>query len=163
MKIIIVTEEELRSCVSMDKESMAAIEEGFTKLAQGTVSLPPILSFVVPENDGGGDIKTAHVHGLDNFTVKIGTGFIHNRELGLPTGSGMMIVFSAKTGYPQAVLLDNGYLTRVRTGLAGAIVAKYLAPERIETVGVIGSGAQARFQTRALKLVREFNRIISFL
>lgn len=162
MKIIVVTEEELRSCVSMDKESMAAVEDGFTKLAQGKVSLPPILSFVVPESSGGGDIKTAHIHGLENFTVKIGTGFINNRELGLPTGSGMMIVFSAKTGFPQAVLLDNGYLTRVRTGLAGAIVAKHLAPERIETVGVIGSGSQARFQIEALKLVREFNKVIVY-
>ena len=59
----------------------------------------------------------------------------------------------------EAILLDNGYLTDLRTGIAGAIAARYLAPQRIDTAGVIGSGMQARYQLRGLRLVREFRRI----
>jgi ornithine cyclodeaminase len=66
---------------------------------------------------------------------------------------------SAETGRPLAVLLDNGYLTEVRTGAAGAIAAQHLAPKQVTTAGVIGSGMQARFQMRALKLVRDFQRL----
>jgi ornithine cyclodeaminase len=73
-----------------------------------------------------------------------------------------MVVLSTRTGYPQAVLLDNGYLTDVRTALAGAVAAKHLAPARVGTVGVVGAGTQGRFQVRALQLVRSFERVLVY-
>ena len=36
----------------------------------------------------------------------------------------MMVVLSAKTGFCEALLLDSGYLTDLRTGLAGAVAVK---------------------------------------
>ncbi|MCJ7532735.1 MAG: hypothetical protein MUO64_17145, partial [Anaerolineales bacterium] len=96
------------------------------------------------------------------FAIKIAAGFFDNRKLGLPTGSGMMVLISAKTGNPMAILLDNGYLTNVRTGIAGAIAAKYLAPKEVKVAGVVGSGMQARYQIRALKLVRDFSQLMVF-
>lgn len=60
------------------------------------------------------------------------------------------------------MLLDNGYLTQVRTGAAGAVAAKYLAPQTADSVGVIGSGVQARFQMAALMLVRPFSTVRMF-
>ena len=98
----------------------------------------------------------------DSFAIKIAAGFFENHRLGLPTGSGMMVLVSAKTGRPEAVLLDNGYLTDVRTGAAGALAARYLACKRVETAGVIGSGMQARYQIRALKQVRDFQRLMVY-
>jgi ornithine cyclodeaminase len=73
-----------------------------------------------------------------------------------------MLLWSATVGFPQAALFDNGYLTHVRTGAAGAIAARYLARERIETVGVIGSGTQARYQLLALREVRAFSRVLAY-
>jgi ornithine cyclodeaminase len=143
-------------------EAIEAVAEGFSKLAEGKVSLPPIMRIDVPDNHGEVDVKTAYIHGLDSFAIKIASGFHDNRLLDLPTGSGMMVLISAQTGQPQAVLLDNGYLTDVRTGIAGAIAAKFLALDEIETVGVIGSGMQARFQMRAQKLVREFQKLLVY-
>ena len=70
----------------------------------------------------------------------------------------MLVLMSAKTGFLEAMLLDNGYLTDLRTGIAGAIAAEHLAPEQIGTAGVIGSGVQARYQIRGLQLVRDFHR-----
>jgi ornithine cyclodeaminase/alanine dehydrogenase-like protein (mu-crystallin family) len=74
----------------------------------------------------------------------------------------MMMLFSARTGLPEAILLDNGYLTNVRTGAAGAVAARYLARREIETAGVIGAGAQARYQMLALRLVRDFKRLMVY-
>ena len=160
MTITILTESELRQCVGMDQEAIAAVADGFTRLAEGRVTLPPIVRVDIPENQGEVDIKTAYLRGLDSFAIKIASGFLDNYLLGLPTGSGMMIVVSAKTGVPEAMLLDNGYLTDVRTGAAGAVAARYLACKKPETVGVIGSGTQARFQMMALKQVRDFRRLM---
>ncbi len=159
MEILVLNEEEIRTCVQMDATSIEAIEEGFSKMVAGEVTLPPILRVDVPENDGEVDVKTAYVHGLDSFAIKIAAGFFGNRRLGLPTGSGMMVLISAQTGRPMAVLLDNGYLTDVRTGIAGAIAAKYLCRKQIRNAGVIGSGMQARYQIRGLRLVRDFQRL----
>jgi ectoine utilization protein EutC len=162
MTITILTEAEIKSCVGLNEEAISAVADGFTSLAAGEVTLPPIVRIDVPEHEGEVDIKTAYVRGLDSFAIKIAAGFFQNYRLGLPTGSGMMVLVSARTGRPEAVLLDNGYLTDVRTGAAGALAARYLARKRVETAGVIGSGMQARYQIRALKQVRDFQQLMVY-
>lgn len=160
--ILVLNEREIRQCISLDKQALEEVSIGFSALAEGEVTLPPILRIDVFENHGEVDVKTAYIHGLDSFAIKIAAGFFNNRELGLPTGSGMMVLVSAVTGNPIAILLDNGYLTDVRTGIAGAIAADYLAPKEIKVAGVIGSGMQARYQIRALKLVRDFPKLMVY-
>ena len=108
MEITILSEMEIRECIQMDENAIDAVAEGFTKLSDGEVSLPPIMRIDVPDNRGEVDVKTAYIHGLDSFAIKIASGFHDNRLLGLPTGSGMMILISSETGRPKAVLLDNG-------------------------------------------------------
>jgi ornithine cyclodeaminase len=162
MNILVVTEKELRQCVGLDREVIAAIEEAFSALARGEASVPPILALMIPEHQGEVDVKTAYIRGWEHFAVKIASGFFENYRLGLPTGSGLMLVFSARTGMPEAVLLDNAYLTDVRTGAAGAVAAAYLAPKQVETAGVIGSGTQARYQMLGLKQVRDFRRLLVY-
>ncbi len=158
--IRVLTESELRVCVGLDAEALAAIEDGFTRLADGEATVPPIMMVEVPEHHGEVDVKSAYVKGLDSFAVKIASGFSDNLHRGLPSGSGMIVVMSAQTGFPQAVLLDNGFLTDLRTALAGAIAAKHLACEKPETVGVVGAGVQGKYQVRALQLVRDFRRVL---
>lgn len=160
--IVVLNEREIRQCVSLTEEALVEVSKGFTALAEGEVTLPPILRIDVPENHGEVDVKTAYIHWLDSFAIKIAAGFFNNRELGIPTGSGMMVLISAVTGNPMAILLDNGYLTDVRTGIAGAIAARHLAPKEIKVAGVIGSGMQARFQIRALRLVRDFSKLMIY-
>jgi len=160
--IVILNEKEIRECVRLDETALNEVAGGFTALAEGKATIPPILRIDVAENHGEVDVKTAYIHGFDSFAIKIASGFYNNFKLGLPSGSGMMVLISAQTGYPMAVLLDNGYLTDVRTGLAGAIAARHLAPDRVSTVGVIGSGVQARYQIRSLKLVRDFTKLLVF-
>ena len=160
MSITILTEAEVRQCVALDHEAISAVAEGFSRLAAGEATLPPILRVDVPEHKGEVDVKTAYIHGLDSFAIKIASGFFENYRLGLPTGSGMMVVINARTGFPEAVLLDNGYLTDVRTAAAGALAARHLARKKIDTAGVIGSGVQARYQMKGLKQVRDFRRLM---
>lgn len=160
MTITIVTESELRELVKLDEEAIAAVEDGFTAIGEGRVTTPPIMRVDVEDHHGEVDMKSAYVQGMDAFAIKIASGFWENPNKGLPSSSGMMIVWGATDGFPRAVLLDNGYLTVVRTGAAGAIAAKYLAREDLGTVGVVGAGEQARTQLQALKLVRGFERVL---
>jgi ectoine utilization protein EutC len=160
--IRILNEKEIRSIVSLDSSVIAAIETAFSELDNGNALVPPIMMIPVPDKTGEVDIKSAYIKGYDQLAVKVASGFFENPGLGLPSQSGQMLVISAETGFLQGVLLDNGYLTQVRTGAAGAVAAKYLAPQQVETVGVIGSGVQARFQMEALMQVRPFSTIRMF-
>ncbi|MFQ5401041.1 MAG: cyclodeaminase [Anaerolineae bacterium] len=162
MKITILTESEIRQCVRVDEEALTAVADAFTRLANNQAVMPPIMRVDVPENNGEVDIKSAYLKGLDSFAVKMSSGFFNNRQLGLPSLSGMMILLSSVTGFPQALLLDNGYLTDVRTGIAGAIAAQHLAPKQVTNAGVIGAGAQGRYQMRSLQLVRSFERLFVY-
>ncbi|MFX4798056.1 hypothetical protein ABTB70_19380, partial [Acinetobacter baumannii] len=87
--------------------------------------MPPILRLDMPEQRGEVDVKTAYVPGLDGFAIKISPGFFDNPKIGLPSTNGLMVLFSTKTGLVEAVLLDNGYLTDVRTAAAGAVAARH--------------------------------------
>ncbi len=157
----VVKEEDLRSSISI-AEAIEAVEDGFTRLADGQVNLPPVMSLELPEVRGEMHIKGAHIAGQESFVIKLATGFYDNPLLGLPSGTGMMLVFSARTGFPEALLLDNGYLTDLRTAAAGAVAAKYLANKEPRTVGVIGAGVQGRFQVIALAQVRRFQRVLVY-
>ncbi len=153
--IKILTESDLRSVVSIDQDAVTCIEEAFGLLATQAVVMPPIMSFHVPEYNGEVDVKTAYVPGIDNFAVKMSPGFFDNPKLGLPSLNGLMVLFDARTGIVNAVLLDNGYLTDVRTAAAGAVAAKHLSRTDSRVAGILGSGTQARLQLQALTLVRD--------
>ena len=72
---------------------------------------------------------------------------------------GMMILFDQKTGKEIGVLVDECYLTNVRTAVAGGICAEILAPKNIESIGVIGTGVQARMQVSHLSGVTDCKNI----
>jgi ectoine utilization protein EutC len=163
MSILVLREREIRGLVQLDQEVVSTIEEGFGLLASGQVTTPPILRLEVAEHSGEADVKAAYARDLDAFAIKVSTGFFDNPKRGLPSSSsGLMLLFDVESGFPRAVLLENGYLTHVRTAAAGAVAAKYLAPLRVETAGVVGTGLQARWQLRALRLVQEFARVLVY-
>ena len=159
MTVRILNEGEIRDVVGIEPESLAAVEDAFTWLANGLVNMPPIMHIEVGHK-GDIDAKGGYVDGQSGAVIKIAAGFYGNAQLGLPSGSGLMIVLDAETGRCKAILLDNGYLTNLRTGLAGAVAAKHLARDDARVAGVIGAGAQARFQIHSLQLVRPSERLL---
>lgn len=158
--VFVLTEAQLRGCVALDLAAVAVVEDAFRALASGQVVMPPILSMDLPAVHGEVDVKTAWIPGFDGFAIKVSPGFFDNPKLGLPSLNGLMILFSARTGLVEALLLDNGYLTDVRTAAAGAVAARHLAPAVVTTAGVLGGGVQARLQIEAAHLVRPFTRVL---
>ncbi len=155
-EVRVLTEADLREAVPLDLAAVAVVERAFAALASGAVVMPPIMSMAIPGGHDEVDVKSAYIPGLDGFAVKVSTGFYGNANLGLPSLNGLMTVFSAKTGLVEALLLDNGYLTDLRTAAA----TRHLAPERVTCAGVLGTGLQARLQLRAAHLVRPFERAL---
>ncbi|MBY2987299.1 ectoine utilization protein EutC [Rhizobium leguminosarum] len=153
-RMIILTEAELRKVIALDRDAVDCVEAAFAALATKAVAMPPILRLDIPEYRGEVDVKTAYVPGIEGFAIKISPGFFDNPKIGLPSTNGMMVLLSSRTGLVQALLLDNGYLTDVRTAAAGAVAAKHLSRENASVAAIFGAGMQARLQLEALTLVR---------
>ena len=158
--ITIITESELRRHISLNRSVHDIIEQAFASLAGGQVIMPPVLSMELPQVNGEVDVKTAYIPGLDHFAIKISPGFFDNPARGLPSLNGLMVTLDAQTGVVTSVLLDNGYLTDIRTAAAGAVAARHLAPRKIEVAGIIGCGTQARLQAQALLMERKVEKIL---
>jgi ornithine cyclodeaminase len=157
-EVLVLREEEIRALLD-PAACIQAMEQAFAAYATGKAQLPPVINLEVPEHRGEVHIKTGHLGGGPYYAVKIASGFYDNAALGLPSSSGMVLVFDSRTGAPAAFLLDNGFITDLRTAAAGALAAKYLARKQVNSVAVIGSGAQARYQTKLLPLVRSFGEV----
>lgn len=135
------------------------IARGFIAFSHGKVKVPPVQNFVFPEANGDCCVKSAWVEGEATFTVKISTGFYDNPSKGLASNDGLMLVLSAETGQPLALMQDEGWLTCIRTALAGQVVARALAPSVIQAIGILGTGVQARMQLEQLMPVTDCRQV----
>ena len=151
----------LRAVVS-PAGAVTAIREAFRADGEGRTAVPAVINLPIPGTRGEFHVKTAWVDGVPFIAVKVASGFYDNPALGLPTGSGMMALFDATTGMPTGLIFDNGFLTDIRTGAAGAVAAECLARRDADIVGVIGSGVQARYQIACLREVCRFRRLLAW-
>lgn len=149
----VLSETEIRSVVSMH-DAVGAVEDAFAGLSQGRAQLPAVMHFDFPDANGDAHVKGAFLSGAPYYVVKIASGFYDNPRRGLSVGAGLVLAFNTETGQPVALLLDNGFLTDLRTGAAGGVAAKHLANPELTKVAFVGAGVEARFQARALAEVR---------
>ena len=137
---------------------MAAIESGFVDYSQGRAVVPPVGELILDKGDV--HIKYGYIKEEPYYVIKIASGFYGNPALGLASGNGMMLLFRQDTGEPVCTLLDEGWLTDIRTAIAGAIAAKYLAPKTVDRIGIVGTGVQARLQLRYLAGVSDCRSVL---
>lgn len=142
------------------KALIAALDEGFAAYSRGEVDVPPVGYLKLESPPGDVHIKYGYRRGDDVFVIKVASGFYDNPKIGLSSGNGMMLVFSARTGAPVATLLDEACLTDLRTAAAGAVAAKHLGPKIVKAIGIIGGGVQARMQLDMLRHVTSCRRAV---
>ena len=153
VEVLVLYEPQVRSLVSLE-EARQAVRAAFAALAEGRAVQPASFDLEAPGRLGEMHVKGSYLTGEPFFSLKAASGFSGNRDRGLPVTGGLSMAFDAKSGFLRAVLFDNGWLTEIRTGAAGALAADLLAPPEVGTVAMIGSGGQARFQLAALLEVR---------
>jgi ornithine cyclodeaminase len=146
----ILGESDVRAALDM-AGCIEACREAFASYSAGRAELPGVIHLDVPEARGEIHVKAGHLHGAPYYALKAASGFYARDPAAI---DGLVIVFDARDGSPAAILLDHGFVTDQRTGAAGGVAAGALAPERVETVAVLGTGIQARKQIEALRVVR---------
>ena len=155
----IYTLEQIKNAVeTMDFST--EIEQGFIAYSNGQVIVPPVGELIFEDPPGDTHIKYGYIKGDEYYVIKIASGFYQNVKINLPSSSGLMLVFSQKTGVLDTILLDEGFLTNIRTAVAGEVVAKYMAPKEVTTIGVFGTGIMARMQVQILRSVTNCKRLV---
>ena len=74
------------------------------------------------------------------------------------TTIGLVQLYSTETGEPLAFMPD-GMIQGMRVGGTYGLAAKYLARAHASTMGLLGSGWQARFQVAAVKIARDLKLV----
>ncbi len=124
-------------------------EEGFVLYSKGLTNIP-MPGYLKHDNpEGSYHIKYGHIPGDSFWVVKIAGGPHH-----LPA-NGMMLAISTVSGAFEYLMQDEGYLTALRTAVAGLIAAKYLANKDVQAIGVLGTGVQARMQVELLSNITD--------
>jgi ornithine cyclodeaminase len=135
-------------------------EAGFMAFSAGKVVVPPVGELLFRDPPGDVHIKYGYIEGDEDYLIKVASGFYGNAALGLNPNPGFMLLASQTTGELRVLLLEEGYLTNIRTALAGAIAARHLARKDIGRIGVCGTGLQARMQIEALRHVTPCRQIV---
>lgn len=99
-----------------------------------------------------GVIELMPVSDGEMFACKYVNGHPINTKRDLQTVAAMGILSDVDTGYP-ILLTEMCILTALRTAATSALVAKYCAPKNVQTLALIGNGAQAEFQALGMKAV----------
>ncbi|MCH8127633.1 ornithine cyclodeaminase family protein [candidate division KSB1 bacterium] len=146
--------------VLLEIDVTTAIEDGFVAYSNGNVVVPPVGELIFENPPGDVHIKYGYIKGDEYYVIKIASGFPENIKLDLSSSNGLMLVFKQATGELACILQDEGFLTNVRTAVAGKIVAKYLAPKSVHRIGILGTGIQGRMQLEYLKPVIDCRDVI---
>ena len=145
----------IRGAVST-AELVDAVEEAYRDVVAGRDRSP--LRSHVPLDDGDLLLMPGVRTGGAGASVKLVTVMPGNAERGRPTVQAVVAWFDAATGEPLA-LLDGPTVTAMRTGAASGVATRLLAREDARSLVVIGAGAQAEWQVRAVLSVRPIKRI----
>ncbi len=154
----ILTRADVRTLVRMESlieavsDAHAALSRGAARLAADEpTSLPGGPGLMLPM---AGAIDAPPIAG-----VKVMTDVPDNPARGLRTQHSTVLIVDVATGRCRGVL-DGVELTLHRTAAASAVATRHLARRDGRTLGLIGTGAQARTHLVAMRAVRDFERVV---
>ncbi len=132
-----------------------AIRQALIEYSAGNVVQPArtVIRAGNAEGHANGWFAVMPVVAGDVMAVKTVTFYPDNAELGLPTHMAMIELLSRATGQPLAVM-DGRLITEMRTAAVSAVALEALAPPNVSSLGILGSGVQARSHLEALRLIR---------
>jgi ornithine cyclodeaminase/alanine dehydrogenase-like protein (mu-crystallin family) len=155
----IVSAAELRNHVKFE-DLVEPVAAAFRDVSAGRADSGHIVMFPVqPRERGDVYVKTGTLRGHSAYVVKVSPWFAANTQRGVAQG-GFVALFDSHTGHTLAVLNEEHYLSDIRTAAAGAVAARALAPSKIRTASVLGSGVQAYWQCLALHRERPFYTLL---
>lgn len=159
-----ISEDEVRAALTYEA-LIPAVREALIDYSAGNVVQPArmIMRAGIAEDHRDGWFAVMPVIHGDAMGVKTVTFYRRNAELGLHTHMAVVELLNRATGEPLAVM-DGRAITEMRTAAVTAVGYAALAPLHFEipprSLGILGSGVQAKAHIEALRVVwPEMNEI----
>lgn len=150
--IKIISQEEVADIFKDNADAIyGIIEDSFKKYLKGDIIMPDKISQIFDEasqnriNCMPATLIEEKVCGMKWVSV-----FPSNAPKGIQNVTGVMLISELETGFPVA-LIDGTLSTKMRTAAVGCVAAKHLAPSKVEAIGIIGAGEEARMHFTLLK------------
>lgn len=152
IKIKIISQEDVAGIFKGNASGIfGIIEDSFRKYLKGDIIMPDKISQIFDEqtqnriNCMPATLIDEKVCGMKWVSV-----FPSNALKGIQNVTGVMLLSELETGFPVAII-DGTLSTKMRTAAVGCVAAKYLAPSKVEIIGIIGAGEEARMHFTLLK------------
>ena len=153
--IDLIYEQRLREELTM-ADALAAARVALRGYSEGNIR---IVASVLDLDRGDVHVKGAYAIGEEQFVVKIAS-WVPPEDVGKAVHGGGSLICDAATGHPVALLLDEHYLSSLRTAAASAVAADALARTNSVVLGIVGTGAQGQLQVEALAEVRPLRQVL---
>src|SRR5215472_5842406 len=140
-------------------EVIEAVAGAFVAYSGGKTETPLRVGVEPP---GGGGVLLAMPCAVAEppaLGAKIVSVFRGNVARGLPTVTSVYVLSEYDTGAPLAIM-DGSYLTAVRTAAGSAVATRALARHDAASLGIFGTGVQARFHVQTVRLVRSLQKVL---
>jgi alanine dehydrogenase len=149
---LLLTEADVKSILTMPL-AIEAVEDSFRRLADGSALLHSRQRLHVP-----GKSYMHYMAAADATTGYMGLKIYTSSREGLRF---LVPLFQAESG-DLIALIEANYLGQMRTGAASGVATRVLARPEAHTIGIIGTGLQARTQLEAVAHVRKIESIRAF-
>jgi alanine dehydrogenase len=144
---IFLREDDVRRFLPIE-EAVEAVEQGFREMGDGTgVNMPR------SRTQAGGMGVTMMVSALGN----LGVGGFKT----MTAGKAIVMLYGGEPHQLLAVI-EAGRLGQLRTGAASGVATRHMARENASSVGIIGTGFQARTQLAAVCAVRSIRTVKAY-
>ena len=149
---LLLSESEVKSILTMPL-ALEAVENSFQRLADGSALLHSRARLHTP-----GKSYLHYMAAADATSGYMGLKIYTSSKDGLRF---LILLFSVESG-DLVAQIEADYVGQMRTGAASGVATKLLARANAKTVGIIGTGLQARTQLEAISHARKIENVRAF-
>jgi alanine dehydrogenase len=169
--VLILTNDDIKSVIDIPSY-IDALDLAYRQLGEGSAQNMPRQRLFVPlkEKDTHHwfNLHAGLVPGTQTGALRVDAGRVRfetqfgKRRMEFPGHLvGLVCVYDLETGTLRAILHDH-YINPIRVACTSALGAKYMARKNSETMGLLGTGWQARWHLTALLAVRSFKKVLIY-
>ena len=149
---LLLSEDDVRGLLTMPL-ALEAVEEAFRRQASGEAIVQPRRRIEVPEKTflhymAAADMVSGYM-GMKIYTSMRGAVRF------------LVPLYSGRNGQLLA-LIEADYVGQMRTGAASGVATKYMSRADARTIGIVGTGLQARTQLEGIAVVRRIEAVRAF-
>lgn len=133
---------------------ISIIEKAFRLYGKGKTQMPAKVYLTFDK----GDLRCMPAYIPDMKIAGVKNVNAHPGNKDMPAVMATITLIDPDTGFPMAIM-DGTFITKMRTGAAGGVAAKYLSRKDSKVAAFIGAGSQAETQLQALLVVRKISTI----